>query len=306
MFCDLRMGLKTFMAVYLSVIIAVSTFMVVVAPRLQTQNEAASTNHFSVVWMGFMPLNPSYPNQYPDYIICINNVLSDPLVMNIALQIKNQEDKGYYFKIGPYGSQPSGWSLPNVPLGFVDVDQTLTFAYQPTRIKPTSIAGGVLTESINILVSAYFDSGLTNLYSEDNFTVTFKFIDRLSNAWSTIYYDNFDDGTSQDWIASSKSVSTDYYRSFPYSLKFASYAYKSFSVAAGYSEAYLIFSLRTGNSPNFNIQFDGVTYFCPDVTVGSNTWYQFAIPVPIGQSTTIKLDGLSAYSYLDEIYLIAK
>ena len=305
MFCDLRMGLKTFMAVYLSVIIAVSTF-IVVAPRLQTQNEAAFTNHFSVVWMGFMPLNPSYPNQYPDYIICINNVLSDPLVMNIALQIKNQEDKGYYFKIGPYGSQPSGWSLPNVPLGFVDVDQTLTFAYQPTRTKPTSIADGVLTESINILVSAYFDSGLTNLYSEDNFTVTFKFIDRLSNVWSTVYYDNFDDGTSQGWSASSSSTSSDYYRSFPYSLKFSSYAQKSFSVAAGYSEAYLIFSLRGGFSNNFNVKFNGVTYFRPDVTPQNNVWYQFAIPVPIGQSTTIRLENLYSYSYLDEIYLIAK
>lgn len=315
-FCDLRMGFKTFVAVYLSIIIAVSTFVIFAAPRLQTQNEASSSNHFSVQWMGFAPTD--YSSEYPEYYICINNLKSDPLTMQIALQIKNQEDSGYYFVVTQYSTPPSGWTILTFHAGYIDIDETKAFVYQnASRVLPSSISGGRLTETITLVVKAYYDEYVT-LYSQDYFDVTFNFIDRSSSAWSILYHDDFHDATVQDWTTTyeggeeisscdygaSISPSDQYYRTFQYSLRLDTWAIGVTTGNPGYwynyyaawvwgayrksfeipytSESYLIFSIRSDNWDAFDlhgIRINGTTYFKSDAVLSTNLWFQYVVPL---------------------------
>ena len=172
------------------------------------------------------------------------------------------------------------------------------------RIKPSSIPEGRITESVNLRVSAYHDAGYSNLYSYDNFTVTFHLIDRTSSAWVIVYYNDFDDGTNQGWTG---TASTNYYRSFRYSL-YTSYARKSFYIGADYQEAYVIFAVRFTNTQADGypkIYLDGTLYFEPDVSPSPNIWYQFVIPLHLG-TTEIAIQSSSGYMYIDDVYVVAK
>jgi len=322
------MKFRSFVALFLSVVMAISVFTIVGMSMLQNGYDTTSseTDHFSVTWMGFSP--PDYSNQYPDYYICINNLADDPLAMQIALQIKNQEDSGYYFLIEQYTAPPAGWTISPYYIGYVSVDETKTFTYEDvTRSKPTSIAGGRLTESVDLVVKAYWDAAYTSFYSQDNFTATFHFIDRTSAVWTQLNYDNFDDGTTQQWDWTGDvswggfDISSKYYRSFQYSLRlygtqavYYDYAYrKSFETTGPFSEAYLIYSLRSGKWPSDpKILLDGTKYFAPDMSPTTNVWYQFTIPLPTGTTTEIQIWAaddrydVEGESYLDDVYVIAK
>ena len=289
-------------------------------------------NHFSVRWMGFAPAD--YSSEYPEYYICINNLKDDPLMMQIALQIKNQEDSGYYFKVDQFETPPSGWSILPVEVGFVDVDETKQFVYDNVfRSRPTSIPEGRLTESISLVVQAYYDAGYTNLYSQDNFTVTFNFLDYTSPEWTILYHDDFDDGQTHEWTSvcdgqgySSVAISDTYYRSFQYSLKLYANTYagdtcwchagykKSFDIGLA-SEVYLIYSLRSDNlgADDVCVKINGVTYFKSDVTPGTSIWYQFAVRLEPAQLNDVEIWAVYVtgynqrrYSYLDDVYVIAK
>jgi hypothetical protein len=186
-------------------------------------------------------------------------------------------------------------------------------------VKPASpISGGRLSETIDLVVKAYYDSGYSNLYSQDDFPVSFHFIDRTTADWTLLYNNNFDDGTVQGWTSSLGSsyvsVSTTYYRSYPYSLRTGGGSEtafrKSFTVGA-FSEAYLIYAMRfglTSGSVTPRILFDGTEYFRPDVQPTINVWYQFIVPLPSGKTTDVQMYGAyqSAYAYLDNVYVIAK
>jgi hypothetical protein len=217
-------------------------------PRFQMQKGVVPPNHFSVRWMGFSPTN--YNTSYPDYYICINNLKEDPLRMSISLQIKNQEDQGYYFSIGPQGTPPASWTILSYQIGYINVDNTKLFTYEnASKELPSSIPSGRLTETIILVVRAYYDDQYSSLYSEDDVDVTFNFIDRLSSAWTTQYKDDFDDGVgTHSWSAcydggvaysggysASVSASDDYYRSFQYSLKLS-------AGACGYTRAEYVWS----------------------------------------------------------------
>jgi hypothetical protein len=312
-------GFRKFMTAYVAVILAVSVFSVTLGSTTQSEIQYETTGsmkpHFSVHWMGFAPTDMQ--STYPDYAICVNDLAPTTLSMSIAVQIKNQEDKGYFFRIAPWGSQPAGWNLPTSPLSFVNIGETYNFVYQPSRTKPTSIPGGALKETISMVVGAYRDSGLTDLYSQDNFTATFRFLDRTSTAWSTISYNNFDDGTVQGWSAYNAAVDPTYYRSFPYSLRAgysggSHYFEKTFSIGAGYGEAYLIYSLKSQGWSDYHVNFNSLTYFRPDSTPPTDLWLQFALPLGIGQTTTVRIDAgywsasPGGYSWLDNVYVIAK
>jgi hypothetical protein len=311
---------KIFMAVWVSVIVAVSVFAVGITWKLENRDSGTSSNHFSVRWMGF---RPAYSDKYPDYYVCINDLKRDTLVMNIALQIKNQEDRGYYFKVDKYQEPPEGWTVSPLEVGYIGKDETKNFVYNISRSKPDSIVNGRLTERINLVVQAFYDLDYSNLYSQDNFTVTFHLIDLASSVWSLLYYDSFDDGTTQGWSRigggdGSLIVSDTYYRSFPYSLRLlpfnswynyydAGYV-KSFDVGAA-QEAYLIFSIRSDNWPTTpRILLDGVQYFSPDVQPSTNTWYRIVIPLPTDKKTEVQIWSVAGkfYSYLDDVYVIAK
>jgi len=242
------MGFKAFLAVYLAIIVSASTIVAIAVPRFQMQNEAVAPHHFSVRWMGFAPTD--FNNSFPEYCICINDLKANPLKMQIAFQIKNQEDQGYYFSIGPQGTPPASWTILSYQIGYINVDNTKLFTYEnASKELPSSIPSGRLTETITLVVRAYYDDQYSSLYSEDDVDVTFNFIDRLSSAWTTQYYDNFDDGVgTHGWSAcydggvaysgsytASVSASADYYRSFQYSLK-------SSAGACGYTLAEYVWS----------------------------------------------------------------
>lgn len=323
------MEFRKFLAVYLAIVIGVSTFMTVMAPRLQSRNEIMPSNHFSVSWMGFAPTD--YNDSYPEYTICINNLRDNPLRMQIAFQIKNQEAQGYYFLIDGY-SAPAGWTFDPYEIGYIDIDETKAFIYENvTRILPSAILQGRLTENTILVVRAYYDESYTNLYSEDNAYVTFNFIDRTSEAWTVLYHDDFNDNATRDWatvsegqgspyggyVGASVAASDTYYRSFHYSLRLDTaalgtywYPYGSSPAWAkgGYTktfqtpdvdEAYLLFSLRSDDFSVFaerGIMINGTTYFKTDVTPQTAKWYQFAIPLPTNETDILSVWLSYAYS----------
>lgn len=298
------MGFKAFVAIYLSIITAVSTFVVFAVPRLQTQNEVVSSNHLSVRWMGFAP---SYSNQYPEYYTCINR-LADPMTLPIAIKINNQENRSFYFKIAQSQAPPSGWSLWTYNIGFIDRDETREYVYEAFRGRPTSLPQGKLTETIDLAVKAYYDSAYTQFYSQDSFAVKFNFLDRTAAGWTTLYNDNFDDGKTHEWVSTDGPyASSDYYRSFQYSLKSSgSYLGKSFGVYGAFSEAYIIYSVRSNSwTSTWGIQYNGTQVYKPDLVPSTNTWYQIALSIPVGQTTEVTID-MTGTSYLDDVYVIAK
>lgn len=316
---------KKFMAIWFSVAVIVSLLVaggVNLLSRNRPEEEGnveTGENHFSVRWMGYAP---PYNSSYPDYYVCVNNLKDTTLKMNIALQIKNQELSSYWFRIEEYEVPPAGWTIPTTTVGLIAVDQTWTGTCSANRTKPTSITAGVLTESINLAVRAYYDDTYTSLYSQDNFTTTFHFIDRTAGVWTELYYDNFDDGTTQGWWRAridthipygSCSVSPSYYRSYPYSLTMTSsggtgYA-KSFDVPITYQEAYLIFSVRNywTLGGDARIFFNGIEYFRNDVMPSDFIWYQFSLPLPTDATTAVEIHQMrQGYCYLDDVYVIAK
>lgn len=329
-------GFKKFLGVYtLFVLVPICVFAVGSELLRSEGGLEAEQNHFSVQWMGFAPTD--YSSEYPEYYICINNLKDDPLTMQIALQIKNQEDSPYYFKVDQFAVPPSGWSILPMAVGLVHVDETKQFVYDNVfRSRPTSIPAGRLTESINLVVQAYNDAGYTNLYSQDDFTVTFNFLDVMSAEWTILYHANFDDGQTHDWTTNreggysygaSVAVSDIYYRSFQYSLRLDTHtggdsrswcraAYrKSFDIGLA-SEVYLIYSIRSENWDAHNthgVRVDGTTYFKSDVTPRANIWYQFAVKLKPAQLNNVEIwtayvsgYGNHRYSYLDDVYVIAK
>ncbi len=291
----------------------------------EDKNVGMSENHFSVNWIGFDPPG-AMSDQYPDYYVCVNNLRDTTLTMNIALQIINQELDPFYFRIAQNATPPADWTLPTTDLGLINVGQTWTGTYSLNRTKPASIAGGRLSESIDIAVKAYWDSGYTSLYSQDNFTATYHFLDRTDGVWTTLYNDNFDDNTLQGWWRVSITTHTPYgsadvsslaYRSYPYSLALSAggsgtgYA-KTFTVPVEYEEAYIIFSVRNywsamTNSKGPRIFFNGTEYFRYDVAPSDHLWYQFSVPLPTNEATTVEIFEMRyAFCYLDDVYVIAK
>lgn len=295
----------------------------------QNNSVEGEENHFSVRWMGFAPAD--YSNQYPNYCIDINDLKDSTLKMQIALQLKNQESNPYYFLIDNYGLPPANWTITPYKIGLIGVGATSQFVYSNiSRTKPTSISMGLLTENASLVVKAYSDASYSNFYSQDNFNVTFNFIDRTAPVWSQLHHDNFDDATTQQWSAQgsnspSVSASTEYYRSFQYSLKLAQGRYasnaheaalkKSFSVSSSFTEAYLIFSIRSQSwaADQFKIVINGTTYFRSDIQPSTNRWYRFAIPLQTGKVSIVELWCLPNttawtyyYAYLDDVYVIAR
>lgn len=320
------------------------------APSLFRQTPSSSStnpsstgsprHHFSVRWMGF---SPNYNNSYPDYYVAVNDAEPNPLVLQIALQIKNQENSSYYFRIEQYSAPPSGWTVDPLDIGLINVDQTKDFTYTVLRSRPTSIPSGIITEPINLVVKAFYDIYGT-LYSQDNFNVTYHFLDVSASSWAFLDHDNFDDGSVQGWSAGgichyyyapgdappSLVISTDYYRSFPYSTQLgciradnanringATIFYeKNFTVPAIYHEAYLVYSLRSPDLSTEAVYFDGLKSFEPDVSPIPNNWYQVAIPLKVSHGTfavsmtavriQFEVSGSNVSAYLDDVFVVAK
>lgn len=261
------MEFKTFMAIYLSIIVAISAFAVFALPKLQPKNEPVLSNHFSVRWLGFVP---DYKNTYPDYYICINDLKDSVLQMHIAMKLENWENSSYYFSVGPQGIPPLGWTLDVMYLGEILIDQTVNFIYSNiSRLKPTSIPEGLLTESVELVVRAYRDSGYSDLYSEDSFNVTYHFIDKTSPG----------------------------------------YFITNFNINSSYTEAYLVFPiyLNGANTLTGDIYLDGELCFRFDTEPQPmSTWMQCAIPLPVNKTTNVVIYSGHGWSCLDDAYVLAR
>ena len=325
-----------FLTLALAAVICIFAVIQHVNTPLQQQGspESGGSGH-SVKWMGVYV--PWGENTYPDYYVCIND-LRDNIQMQIAIQINNQENSGYYFKIEPSGSPPLNWTITPMTMGYIDVDEMKTFAYNgASRVNPWTIPEGLKTEQINLVVKAFYDSGYTQLYSQDNFNVTFHFIDRKSG-WTILYNDNFDNWSTQGWGrewnywgGSILYPTSEFYTSFPCSLKLSypimsgtpgirTWLVKTFTWENywGYSEAYFIFSFRTdewrtGEDFAHYVKYDDNIVFHPGLALTPNRWFQFAVPWPVDNTTTVRIFGstwMGPYDfssiYIDSVYVIAR
>ena len=263
-------------------------------------NGQSVTHHHSVRYMGFIPLNPKYSNETPDYYVAINNLKTSVMELAIRLELKNQEDKPYYIRIVADQLPSNDWIADPLHIGRLEVDEGKTVVYRVYRKVPQTIPEGVLHENITIAVEAYYDEGYTNLYSRDSFTVTFHFIDHEAPVWTVKQIYDFDDGTSQGWNGG--DVSTDYYRSFPYSLEAYS-IYRNFEVY-GINEAYLIVPFRPSSNTYVMAYIDGRLLYYSDVSVEGGHWYQVVIPIPRGKHE-VKV-YVESYSRYDDIVLVGR
>lgn len=283
-------------------IVAGSAFMtgwatLSVRPNVAEEIEEA---HFSVVWLGF---KPTYSDQYPDYYICINNLKDDSLKMYIQLKIENYENVSLYFMIDNYTEPTTGWFVGPQYFGLVAItDPIKTFTYSNlNRTKPGTIPEGSLHESVELVVQAYYDAEYTRFYSQDNFTINFHFIDVTSPAWTRLEYYNFDDQTTQGWVAGLHKWQ--YYRSWPCSLAPASgYLYRNFDLIGNYTEAYFVAAVWTA-AANPRVYLDDVQCFASETPSSVAAWHQIAIPLPLNKVTKVQV---SSVSYLDDAYVLAK
>jgi len=294
------MGFKTFAAIYLAIVVIVSAFVIAVTPRLGTRNDSASSNHFSVRWLGFIPdYYGPYKDDYPDYYICINDLKDSVLTMHIAMKIENFENSSYWFLIESYTTPPDGWTLTPYQIGYINIDETKTFTYSNiNRIKPSSIPERRLTESIQLVIKAYRDSSYTDLYSQDNFPVTFHFIDRTSSTWTILSYENGEDAPFQNWETFGGSgwyqVSYEKYRSWPNSLKHSGGLMgKWFDTTGSFSEAYLICPVYLDVINYFipRIQLNYTDYFVVDTALNKAAWFLLTIPLPLDSVTHFRING---------------
>jgi hypothetical protein len=274
-----------------------------------------SRNHFSVVYRGFLPdvINDSFP----DYYVCVNDLDADTLEFYILLEVLNQETRGYYFRTEEYEPAP-GWTvsqrnMSNLYTVYVGIDRTVRYYAYLTRTKPSSIPEGRLTESVNVAVMAFNDSAYEQFYSQDNFTVTFHFLDRTAPVWTVLYYDNFDDGTNQGWAG---VPTTELYRSYRYSITTTGspwMAAKKLYVPPTYQEAYLIYSRYVEGGWPYLVM-NGTFYFyadksattggTPGVTNPAYEWYQFTNPLWVGKTTYVQC--YIGRGHIDDVYVIAK
>lgn len=311
-------GFKIFIAIYLLIVVTISALAAVTLPRTISVDVSKKTSltgkHFSVHWLGYIP---DYNNTYPEYYVCINDLLCETLYMPIAMKIVNQENSSFYFRVMQNQTPPAGWTLAPNTLGLVNKDETRLFTYSAFRTKPASIPNGRLTETIYLVVQAYYDSLYTQFYSQDSFTVTYNFLDRNAGTWTVLDTDNFDDGTTHGWGGSGCRIAGELYRSFPYSLVNGGlyyyepiYAVKSFNISVAYSEAYVILAVKSPDSGVASIDINGVTCFVPDVGVNPGAWYQVAVPIPVGQTSELLIRGGQwadhTRMYIDDVYVIAK
>ncbi len=318
--------LRSFIGIWLSVMMAVTVLTITILPSLRNGKDGVatieSTSHFSVHWLGFVP---GYKDTYPDYYICINDLKDNVLQMHIAMKLENWENSSYCFSVEPYGTPPSGWTLDTLRLGNISIDQTVTFTYSNiTRSKPLAIPNGLLTESVGLVVRAYRDLGYSDLYSEDSFSVTYHFIDRTSSVWTQLDYDNFDQGSSDWWSYYDGTIELyGKYRSWPGSLRANSYYHyiwhnyyygyfaRYIDINSSYTEAYLVFSMYLDGASTYtgDIYLGDQLYFRLDTyPQPMGVWVQCAIPLPVNQTTSILITiyGGWGWSYLDDAYILTR
>lgn len=126
--------------------------------------------------------------------ICVDlTYLPDTIENKFWLTIKNQSLVTLYFKII---CGISSWSLKTPAdgkLGSIGAGLTSTFYPIIERSKP----GSETTDSGDLTIEAYTDSGYTTKVAEDPLTVT-AYIEDLEN-WTDVEKSDFDDGTAQGW-----------------------------------------------------------------------------------------------------------
>jgi len=156
--------------------------------------------------------------------------LPDPVIQGITIRYFNYDDVSLYFKITGSGT---GYTFTPATLGLL---ASAANAYKnldnfASRARPTvaQLPNGEMGETIILTLTAYTDSGYTNLKWTFNRTVQVIWINSADAAFTIDELDNFDDGTVQGWANSiiktvddgylTLAVATDYVLSAQYSLK---------------------------------------------------------------------------------------
>lgn len=154
--------------------------------------------------------------------------LPDPVIQGITIRYFNHDDVDLYFKITGSGT---GYTFTPANLGLL---ATGTNAYKnldnfTSRAKPTvaQLPNGQMGENITLTLTAYTDSGYTDLKWTFERVVQVIWINSADAVFTTDYLNNFDDGTVQGWatkklagfVTATIAVVNDYVLSTPYSIK---------------------------------------------------------------------------------------
>jgi hypothetical protein len=251
--------------------------------------------------------------------------LPDPVIQGITIRYFNHDDVDLYFKITGSGT---GYTFTPVNLGLL---ATGTNAYKnldnfASRAKPTSET----SENITLTLTAYTDSGYTNLKWTFERVVQVIWINSADPLYTLDESDNFDDGTVQGWASNSiygtpsQGVSTQYVLSTPY----AFYAKNTFTAGSGaawweaYKEfttpnkdtVYAIIDMRVTPFADEGPYGQGLTYIevLRDSTliihlgksaetstryddVPRNRWIRIVVPLPKSVTLTLKIRAYVNY-----------
>jgi hypothetical protein len=179
--------------------------------------------------------------------------LPDPVIQGITIRYFNFDDVSLYFKITGSGT---GYTFTPVSLGLLGSG---TSAYAnldnfASRAKPSSaqLPNGEMGENITLTLTAYTDSGYTNLKWTFERIVQVIWINSADAAFTIDYLNNFDDGTIQGWASASElscytslSVRTTYVLTPPYSLR--NQMYSTYLQAEGRARTYKSFTTQNKN-----------------------------------------------------------
>jgi len=197
---------------------------------------------------------------------------------HFALLITNNSIQDLYFKISidvPNWSveEPTDGKLGVVPSGGVK-----QFTIVITRTNPNS----EITETGNLILEAYSDSGYTNLVDSDTLPIEIHIVDIKS--WDVQGW-TFDDGTTQDWTTNGSVSSDRSVRAGGYSIKYVItthdtekketfYIERSISIPSGYSKALFMFYFKWyGKTSPANAAYTELEYFC--VKVNGNVVFEW-------------------------------
>jgi hypothetical protein len=264
--------------------------------------------------------------------------LPDPVIQSLTIRYFNHDDVGLYFKITGSGI---GYTFTPVNLGLLatGTDTYANLDNFASRAKPTvaQLPNGQMGENITLTLTAYTDSGYTNLKWTFERVVQVIWINSTDAAFTLDFSNNFDDGTVQGWACAMETgygsttvaVTTGYVLSPPYSLRMVkvnaqSYMYerdriyKSFTTpnkdsvyaiadirvscdaATGTSGARVIY-VRNGSAILIQLGVQ-LNYAIDDIP--RDRWIRVVVPLP--KNTTLELQiayewfsyQASRYSYL--------
>jgi len=246
--------------------------------------------------------------------------LPDPFEVAIDMLIRNDETIDLYFRASLV-TPPPGYSDYTHDLGLIAAGTEAYKRYTFKRAQPTLI-DGELDETITLLIQAFKDAAYTDLYGEGTFPLTMHYFDHTDPAWTELYHDNFDDGTTQTWTGIAELIdpaipgygpcgATDLRYLSPY-YSLMNYSTSGYSIAKDYTVGTYT---KARITVHYNVEpgtrvawaLGGELIKPGRVPVPSDVWLRFSRPLPVNATTRLaaQADTLEAL-YIDEVVVVAK